>query len=301
MERPAPRRTTAPLLALGVGLAAAAVALTSRALTVAGSVASPASGVDDWVELVVEAGAALAAAWVALGALLGLAVVLAARTGTHWQAGEQAVRVLAPAVVGRLVRAGIGVGVGAGLALAPASAMAAASAPGVAEVVVTESGTGAAPASGGPRVAVDLSWRSTTGQITTVAEDTPSSASPWGEPATTMAAATPDTPAAEAPAAAPAAAAAAASPAPPAAPAPVVAAPTGAVPVSRPLSTPEPDGTVVVHRGDTLWGIAARWLGGEPSDAEVLAASARWHEANRAVIGDDADLILPGQVLTPPA
>jgi nucleoid-associated protein YgaU len=70
--------------------------------------------------------------------------------------------------------------------------------------------------------------------------------------------------------------------------------------VSRPLTPPEADGTVVVLRGDTLWGIAERWLGGNPSDAEVLAATVRWHEANHAVIGDDADVILPGQVLTPP-
>ncbi len=52
--------------------------------------------------------------------------------------------------------------------------------------------------------------------------------------------------------------------------------------------------TATVQRGDTLSALAGRYLG-DPS---------RWREiydANRAVIGDDPDLILPGQVLTLPA
>ncbi|TPG19261.1 LysM peptidoglycan-binding domain-containing protein [Pedococcus bigeumensis] len=57
---------------------------------------------------------------------------------------------------------------------------------------------------------------------------------------------------------------------------------------------------VVVHRGDTLWDIARRHLGPGASDAEVAHAWPAWHEANRAVIGDDPDLIRPGQILRPP-
>ena len=57
---------------------------------------------------------------------------------------------------------------------------------------------------------------------------------------------------------------------------------------------------VVVHRGDTLWSIAARHLGPNASDAEIAQAWPAWFDANRAVIGEDPDLILPGQVLRAP-
>lgn len=57
---------------------------------------------------------------------------------------------------------------------------------------------------------------------------------------------------------------------------------------------------VVVHRGDSLWSIAARHLGHEPSDAEIAREWPRWYAANRAVIGSDPDLLHPGQVLAAP-
>ena len=59
-------------------------------------------------------------------------------------------------------------------------------------------------------------------------------------------------------------------------------------------------GEVVVRRGDTLWAIASRHLGPHPSDAEIAQAWPAWHDANRHVIGDDPDLLLPGQVLRSP-
>jgi nucleoid-associated protein YgaU len=68
---------------------------------------------------------------------------------------------------------------------------------------------------------------------------------------------------------------------------------------------PEPgrlvDEGVVVRRGDTLWSIAARSLGPAATAVEVAREWPRWHEANRHAIGDDPDLIRPGQVLHPPA
>ena len=72
------------------------------------------------------------------------------------------------------------------------------------------------------------------------------------------------------------------------------------------LLAPSPRPTIAVHgrvtarRGDTLWSIARRHLGPDASDAEVAREWPRWYAANRAVIGDDPDLILPGQQLAPP-
>ncbi len=57
---------------------------------------------------------------------------------------------------------------------------------------------------------------------------------------------------------------------------------------------------VVVHRGDSLWAIAARHLGTTASDAEIAEAWPAWYAANRHVIGSDPDLLLPGQVLRAP-
>ncbi len=76
----------------------------------------------------------------------------------------------------------------------------------------------------------------------------------------------------------------------------------GTTPAPDPLGptrTPLP-AEVVVHRGDTLWAIAARHLGPGATDAEVAAAWPGWYRANRGVIGDDPDVILPGQRLRAP-
>jgi hypothetical protein len=60
-----------------------------------------------------------------------------------------------------------------------------------------------------------------------------------------------------------------------------------------------------VLRGECLWSIAEADLlartGSVPTVAEVAVAVDRWWTANAAVIGDDPDLLLPGQVLRPPA
>ncbi|WP_051389082.1 LysM peptidoglycan-binding domain-containing protein [Arthrobacter sp. 35W] len=58
--------------------------------------------------------------------------------------------------------------------------------------------------------------------------------------------------------------------------------------------------TVVVTAGDSLWTIAARHLGPLASDAEIARAWPQWHQANRDVIGEDPNHILPGQVLAAP-
>jgi hypothetical protein len=62
----------------------------------------------------------------------------------------------------------------------------------------------------------------------------------------------------------------------------------------------EPSDEVVVQRGDSLWSIAARHLGSDATDEEIAGEWPRWWAANRHVVGDDPDLIKPGQRLLPP-
>ena len=56
----------------------------------------------------------------------------------------------------------------------------------------------------------------------------------------------------------------------------------------------------VVVRGESLWAIASDALAPGATDAEVAAAWPVIYAANRAVIGDDPNLILPGQSLVIP-
>jgi nucleoid-associated protein YgaU len=69
-------------------------------------------------------------------------------------------------------------------------------------------------------------------------------------------------------------------------------------PALRPTSTTSD--TITVRRGDTLWSIAAAHLGPDATDAEIAAEWPRWYRANRAVIGDDPDVIEAGQQLQAP-
>ena len=65
---------------------------------------------------------------------------------------------------------------------------------------------------------------------------------------------------------------------------------------------PQRDATsVVVHRGDTLWAIARQRLGPQAEASAIAGSVRRWYAANRAVIGENPDLIKPGQRLTAPS
>ncbi|MGJ7440307.1 LysM peptidoglycan-binding domain-containing protein [Aquipuribacter sp. MA13-6] len=68
---------------------------------------------------------------------------------------------------------------------------------------------------------------------------------------------------------------------------------------TRPALQRDPE--VVVRAGDTLWDLAAEHLGPGATDDEVARAWPSWWQANRAVVGDDPDLLLPGQRLVVPA
>ena len=85
--------------------------------------------------------------------------------------------------------------------------------------------------------------------------------------------------------------------------APVVdPAPLTAHPVRSARQQPASAAPVTVVAGDSLWSIAARGLGGSPaSDVDVALEWPRWYQANRAVVGDNPGVLLPGQVLRPPS
>ena len=59
-------------------------------------------------------------------------------------------------------------------------------------------------------------------------------------------------------------------------------------------------GTVVVHRGDTLWSIVADRLGPDADATRIAQEWPRWYAANRTAIGDDPDLLQVGASLHAP-
>lgn len=70
--------------------------------------------------------------------------------------------------------------------------------------------------------------------------------------------------------------------------------------VTAPARRGSPDDEVVVRSGDTLWHLAARSLGPGATAAEIAAQWPSWWHANRAVIGPDPDLLVPGTRLRAP-
>ena len=86
----------------------------------------------------------------------------------------------------------------------------------------------------------------------------------------------------------------------PSAPAPVLDAQRSRLLAPSPRSAWATHDLVTVRRGDSLWALAARHLGAGASDVEVAREWPRWYAANRSVIGDDPDLLVPGQQLRPP-
>lgn len=71
-------------------------------------------------------------------------------------------------------------------------------------------------------------------------------------------------------------------------------------PPRHPETTSAAD-TYTVQAGDSLWLIAQRILGPASSDSDIAATWPLVWEANRATIGQDPDLIMPGMVLALPS
>ena len=80
--------------------------------------------------------------------------------------------------------------------------------------------------------------------------------------------------------------------------------PAEAVPPISSVQTDPRGGTYIVQAGDSLWRIAERTLAARDSGAVTSADIARFwptvYRANRALIGDDPNLIFPGQPLQIP-
>ncbi|WP_141389293.1 LysM peptidoglycan-binding domain-containing protein [Cellulosimicrobium cellulans] len=335
------RRTAVParaggvavLLALLLLMGGAVTALALRAAHLVGAL--PAARPEAYVELLAVALGAVAATWVGVSALLGLGCVVARAVGRSWGAGERLLVRTAPAVVRRAARAGVGLTVGAGLVLAGGTAQAATTPDADPGVVAVDLGwqTSTAPEPAAPAQPAPLP--------TDVASPAPPHAPPapttaFDQPAPTITAPTPGSTdhASSAPAAPsmPSRSPAAPSTAPgaPSAPAPAQAATHATAPgtatstgLSAPAGAPEARSAaaeqrdaaltvvrdvaadepreVVVVRGDSLWSIAARHLPDGASDAQVADAAQRWYAANVGVVGDDPDLVRPGQVLVAPA
>lgn len=322
------------LLALLLVMGGAVTALALRAAHLVGTL--PAARPEPYVELLAVALGAVAATWVAVSALLGLGCVVARAVGRSWGAGEQLLLRAAPAVVRRAARAGVGLTMGAGLVLAGGTAQAATAPdadPGVVAVDLGWQASTPAPEPAGPAqpapLPTDVSSpappHAPSALATTFDQPAPTITAPTPGPAdlASSAPAAPSTPSVtpDAPSTAPSA------PSDPApaqaaahATAPGTATSTGpsalarapgagsasteqrdaALTVVRDVAVDEPREVVVV-RGDSLWSIAARHLPDGASDAQVADAVQRWYAANVGVVGDDPDLVRPGQVLVAPA
>ena len=68
----------------------------------------------------------------------------------------------------------------------------------------------------------------------------------------------------------------------------------------RAVPNADSPGRIVVHSGDTLWSIAHHHLTPDATDQEIDTAWRAWYSVNAQTIGDDPNLIQPGQLLLPP-
>jgi nucleoid-associated protein YgaU len=72
------------------------------------------------------------------------------------------------------------------------------------------------------------------------------------------------------------------------------------IPTAHRRAATEPRAPITVKPGDSLWSIAARGLGGGATISQINTATQQWYAVNRAQIGSDPNLILPGQKLITP-
>jgi len=259
----------------------------------AGALQPPSRADDVLLTLVAWAGVGLAG-WLASGSMLGLLSVLPGATG---QLAAQAADRLSPAILRKVLTLVLGASIGS-LAL-PAAGAAAASGPSagrasLANAVSSDAEPAAGAAASLPRAeggsalpgdpAALQSWTSS---------DAPK---PGFQPSVRA----PRTAQAERLLADDVATSQHDPGFRPTRPVPVLSAERARLLAPAPRASSATHDLVTVRRGDTLWSIARRHLGAEATDVQVAHEWPRWHAANRAVVGDDPDRILPGQQLRPP-
>lgn len=251
---------------------AAAIGLAVHALAwgTAGPLAAARTGTATFDELVALAAAVVAVVllgWV--GAALAV-TALAALPGVPGGASARLADRIAPGVAGRLARLALGLTLTAG----PVSACTPALADGTGqqpEVTIAES-ISDSRLQGVGRIGEVIAPSDSRRPAEPPGDTQPADPDPAGQPATGQPAATEATPT-----------------------------PTAGLALEPTRERPSAAGEVVVKRGDTLWAIAADHLGPDATAPAIAAEWPRWYAANRAVIGDDPDLILPGTILHPPS
>lgn len=257
--------------------------LAQFAIDAALSLGAPATGAGSVTDLeaflaaALTGSGALVAAWYALSGSVGTCCTLARALGGTWRAGEVLLRRRGAPGVARLVGAGTGAVLTAGLVLAPAQAEPPEPTP-------------------EPTVAEDLTWASAAAGSEQSETEAEADQGPAEAPAESSA---PAEAAAEANASAEA-------PSDTTTPTEALDEPsTSTEAPSEPSASAEAPnepaaGDYVVEPGDTLWAIAAAHLDSAAPATRIATAWPQWYEANRAAIGPEPDLILPGTVLHEP-
>lgn len=289
--RPPSRRASATrelagcLLGLVVGVGALLVLLT-LARQASALVPGPARPDEVLLALIAWAGVGLAG-WLTLGSLLA---ALALLPGSAGRAATRVAERVTPLAVRRLLTFTLGAAVGS-CALPAAPVSSAASGP------VTAGRSSSGPAPRGPSDAFLPGYGPTDGSAPTPRR--PSDGGPLGLDAgpgflPTIGQPTPRSIEAPSPPMG-------ASPGYlPTAPPPVHDADRARLLAPAPRVASSTHELVTVRRGDSLWSIASRHLGPGASEIQVAHEWPRWYAANRALIGEDPDVLVPGQQLRPP-
>lgn len=318
-SRPRPPRVThgsALLGAAGLWLGFAATA--TLALLLGTRLATLAAGsgrarVDGLVELGVLAAGVVVLGWLALSCAVAAGCLTVRGAGGGWSRGEAWVHRWAPVAVRRAVVLAVGAGLGLSAATGASAADIAAPDPSAPGVSLTSTG---APQAGD---AADLGWVPTAQRAASTTSTTPadraSTSQPSAATARPAADATPGatgnlgTRDAEGSTARPGAAASGTDTSAPThvahEPTQRATASTTPAPGAAPPGTPADAhraarATVTVAAGDTLWAIAARYLPAGADDQQIATAWPVWYATNATTIGDDPDVILPGQTLDVP-
>ncbi len=257
------RRLAMPVLTAGA-LWATAQMLVSATAALLGTVEDGTAELNELLGLAAALGAWVVLAWVAV---VLLSTAIATLPGILGRAGARAARRLTPAAARNAARFALGLAVTAGPVVAGPAAV----------------GLPAGTDGGGYVEEIDISGLPGVGRPGEPVP--PGNAREPGSPTAVSPKPTADSSFEPDPAGPPAAGAG-------------PAADAGLTP--EPVREADPGDQVVVQRGDTLWAIAERHLGPGATAGEIAAEWPRWYAANRSVIGDDPDLILPGTILRQP-